>query len=59
VIAATRRALRAAIDGIRPVWINARIAYLEWARREMDPLHPDLPEVIGRLSVLRDQRAAL
>jgi hypothetical protein len=52
------RRLRAALSGLAPVWINAQIAYLEWACREMDPLHPDLPEVLSRLSTLRDRRAA-
>lgn len=35
------------------LWLNARIVYLEWAQREMHPLHPDLPEVIRDLAQLR------
>jgi hypothetical protein len=58
VIAAIRRALRAASAGLGPVWINAKIAYHEWALREMDPLHADLPHVLQTLVALRDQRAA-
>jgi hypothetical protein len=53
------RALRALLEGLGPVWLNAQIAYHEWALREMHPLHPDLPFVMQTLSALRDRRAAL
>lgn len=43
---------------LRAVWLNAQIVYLEWAQREMHPLHPDVPEVIRDLAQLRAERAA-
>jgi hypothetical protein len=45
------------VAAIRPVWLNAQIAYHEWALREMHPLHPDVPYVMRTLSALRDRRA--
>jgi hypothetical protein len=31
-------------------------AHLQWALREMDPMHPDLPMVVRRLSELEVTR---
>lgn len=44
------------LAAIAPVIVNAKIAWYEWAQREMHPLHRDAPRVLLRLQELRDQR---
>lgn len=43
---------------IRPLWREARLAYLEWALREIDPLHPDVPQIVLTVRRLRAERHA-
>lgn len=31
------------------------LEWLRWARKEMGPLHPELPEVVRRIAHLEDQ----
>ncbi len=33
------------------------LAYLKWARREIDPLHPDLYHIVHRINLLESDRA--
>jgi hypothetical protein len=35
------------------------IAYNQWALREINPLHPDVPRILLRLSELRDTARTL
>ncbi len=46
------------LRSIRPVLRDAQIAYLEWALREIDPLHPDVPQIVLAIHRLRAERAA-
>lgn len=62
------RASRAAL-GVRPglvaralrllrlLPVSFELAYLLWARKEMGPLHRDLPEVVRRINELEALRA--
>lgn len=54
------------MNGLTPVlreirlWINTlRLAYYRWARREIHPLHPDLPAIVHRIRRLELERSAL
>lgn len=38
--------------GIAPVLRLIEAAYLRWALSELHPLHPDVPEIVSRLSHL-------
>lgn len=44
------------LAALRPLLVNARIAWYEWAQREMHPMHPDAGQVVLRLRELRDER---
>jgi len=33
------------------------LAYLKWARREIDPLHKDVPYIVLRINTLEADRA--
>lgn len=33
------------------------LAYLKWARSEIDPLHPDLSYIVLRINLLESDRA--
>lgn len=46
------------LAALRPVLRNAHLTYLEWALREIDPLHPDLPAIVLTVNRLRAERAA-
>jgi hypothetical protein len=35
---------------------EARLAYLQWAAREIHPLHADLPGIVLSIRRLQDQR---
>lgn len=37
---------------LAPIWRLIELEYLKWARREMPPLHPDLPGVVLRINHL-------
>ncbi len=41
---------------LRPVLRNAQLVYLEWALREIDPLHPDVPLIVMAISRLQAER---
>jgi hypothetical protein len=34
------------------------LAYYRWAMRQIDPLHPDVPEIVRRINDLEMERAA-
>lgn len=42
---------------LRPLLIEVELAYLRWARLEIDPLHPDLPRIVARIRQLEAERA--
>lgn len=46
------------LRAIRPVVRNAHILYLDWALREIHPLHPDVPRIVVNKSRLVAERAA-
>jgi hypothetical protein len=39
-----------------PVWRAWRLFILHWALRELDPLHPDVPDIVRELHTLEDSR---
>jgi len=41
------------VIGLRPLLSLWRLAFVSWALREIDPLHPDLPGLIVRRAELR------
>ena len=43
---------------LRPVLRNAQLVYLEWALREIDPLHPDVPHIVLAVNRLQAERRA-
>lgn len=44
--------IRAFLRFIRLLPARLELAHLEWARGEMDPLHPHLPDVVRRINQL-------
>ncbi|MGZ5268980.1 MAG: hypothetical protein ACXWC6_00055 [Ramlibacter sp.] len=40
--------------GLQAIIRLVALAYYNWARREMDPQHPDLPLVVLRIRELED-----
>jgi hypothetical protein len=49
--------MRALIVFVRLLPARLELEHLRWARREMNPLHPNLPEVIRRIHVLEERCA--
>jgi hypothetical protein len=45
------------MHSLRAVVLNGRIVFLEWALREIDPLHPDLPLILVKKRALEAQRS--
>lgn len=41
---------------IAPLWREMRLAYFEWALREIHPLHADVPHIVLHISRLQAQR---
>jgi hypothetical protein len=37
------------------LWRMAAVAWYEWALREIDPMHEDVPYIVHRLNALRAQ----
>jgi hypothetical protein len=46
------------LRAIRPVVRNAVLLYHERALREIDPLHPDVPEIVIAINRLKAERSA-
>lgn len=44
------------MTALRPLLREWRIFYLTWANREINPTHPDVPEIVLRLRDLRAER---
>lgn len=42
----------------RSVFREIELAYLRWARSEIDPLHPDLSYIVLRINLLESERHA-
>jgi hypothetical protein len=42
---------------LRAVYLNWQVVYLDWALREIDPMHPDLPLIVVTKRVLEAQRS--
>jgi hypothetical protein len=47
--------MRALIRLFRLLPARLELEHLRWARREMDPMHRDLPAVIRRIRTLEDR----
>lgn len=45
--------IRALVRSIAPIARLIEEQYLEWAAREIHPLHPDVPHIVRRLAELR------
>lgn len=43
--------------GLQELFWCLEVAWLRWALREIDPLHPDVRYIVPRLRVLEDRRA--
>jgi hypothetical protein len=43
--------------GLQPVFRLLALVYYEWAMSEIDPLHPDVPEIVLRLDELKRSAA--
>jgi hypothetical protein len=46
------------LRAIRPVFRNASLIFHERALREIDPLHPDVPEIVLTINRLKAERSA-
>lgn len=46
--------IRTFLAFLRILPARLELEHLRWARREMHPLHPDLPIVIHRINALED-----
>lgn len=46
------------MNWLRPLLIELRLAYLRWALREIDPMHPDLPGIVAEIRQLEAERSA-
>jgi hypothetical protein len=46
------------LNSIRAVIRNGELVYLDWALREIDPLHPDVPHIVMTKRLLEAERAA-
>jgi hypothetical protein len=44
--------------GLTTILRLAALLYYRWALREMDPLHPDLPDVVRRIRELEEHAPA-
>lgn len=40
--------------GLRPLLVLMALTYYRWALREIDPLHPDVPEILRRINGLEN-----
>jgi hypothetical protein len=38
--------------GLHPLFRLMALAYYRWAMRQIDPLHPDVPEIVRRINDL-------
>jgi hypothetical protein len=38
--------------GLLPLFRLMALTYYRWAMREIDPLHPDVPEIVRRINDL-------
>jgi hypothetical protein len=47
--------MRAAMHFLRVLPARLEVLYLEWALREVSPLHPDVPHIVRRISVLEER----
>ncbi|HXD39149.1 MAG TPA: hypothetical protein VN649_01200 [Ramlibacter sp.] len=43
---------------MRPLFVLIVLAYYRLAMRQIDPLHPDVPEIVRRINDLERERAA-
>ena len=43
--------------GLLPLYHGMALAYYRWAIRQIDPLHPDVPEIVRRISELENLEA--
>lgn len=46
------------LRALRPVIRNASLVYHEHALREINPLHPDVPEIVLTIRRLKAERSA-
>ena len=44
--------------GLRPLFVLIVLAYYRWAMSQIDPLHPDVPEILLRINDLERERAS-
>jgi hypothetical protein len=47
------------LQAMRPLIRNASLLYHERALREIDPLHPDVPEIVRTISRLKAERSSV
>ena len=38
--------------GLRPLFVLIVLTYYRWAMRQIDPLHPDVQEIVRRINDL-------
>ena len=48
--------MRRLIESVAPVWQMWCLAYYRAALRQIDPLHPDVPEIVRRVNQLETAR---
>lgn len=44
------------MSGLAPVINLARLLYLKWALREINPMHPDVPGIVRKINELEFER---